>query len=53
MDTIPTISAEAIAQKIGIAQQNVAANIRYLKKAGIIERVGPAKGGRWVVKKKI
>ncbi len=45
----PTISAKAIAAEIGIAPRNVEAHIRSMKKAGSIERVGAAKGGRWIV----
>ena len=46
----PTISAKAIAAEIGIAPRNVEAHIRSMKKAGSIERVGAAKGGRWIVR---
>jgi len=46
----PKISAKAIAAEIGIAPRNIEANIQTLKKARLIERVGPAKGGYWVVK---
>ena len=46
-----SISAEIIAAMIGITSRHVERNISSLKKAGLIERVGPAKGGRWAVKK--
>ena len=42
-----TISARVIAEKIGIAPRNVEANIRVLKKMGIVERIGSAKSGHW------
>jgi ATP-dependent DNA helicase RecG len=45
----PTISAKALADEIGIAPRNVEANIRALKKLKLIDRVGAAKGGYWVV----
>jgi len=45
----PKVSAKVIASEIGIAPRNVEANIKKLKKAGIIERSGSAKGGYWVV----
>jgi ATP-dependent DNA helicase RecG len=45
----PKISAKAIATKIGIAPRNVEANIKTLKEAGVIKRIGSAKGGHWVV----
>jgi ATP-dependent DNA helicase RecG len=44
------ISAKAIAGEIGISPRNVQAHLRSLKEAGYIERVGPATGGRWIVK---
>jgi len=46
----PKISAKEIAQKIGIAPRNVETYIKNLKQAGLIERVGPDKGGYWAVK---
>ena len=46
----PTVSAKAIAEEIGITQRGVEKSIRELKKAGLVERVGSAKGGHWVVK---
>ncbi|MDR2770453.1 MAG: putative DNA binding domain-containing protein [Clostridiales Family XIII bacterium] len=49
MRKTPTISAKAIAAEIGIARRNVETNISVLKKAGFVERIGPAKGGHWVV----
>jgi hypothetical protein len=36
--------------KSTIAPRNVEAHIRSMKKAGIVERVGAAKGDHWVVK---
>jgi ATP-dependent DNA helicase RecG len=49
MSENPKISAKAIALEIGIASRNVEANIKMLKQAKIIDRVGPPKGGHWVV----
>ena len=48
----PTISAKAIGEKIDITSRNIERNISELKKMGLIERVGSAKGGYWVVKTK-
>jgi ATP-dependent DNA helicase RecG len=45
----PTISAAEIAQEIGITSRAVEKQIDTLKKAGMIRRIGPAKGGRWEV----
>ena len=47
--TKPTISAAEIAQEIGITSRAVEKQIDILKKAGMIRRIGPAKGGRWEV----
>ena len=45
----PAISAKAMAEEIGITTRGVEKNIRELKKAKLIERVGAAKGGHWKV----
>jgi len=49
MRSNPKISAKAISQEIGISLRNVEVNIRNLRQSKIIERVGSAKGGHWVV----
>ena len=49
MHAKPTISAKAIAEEISITTRGVEKCIRELKKAGLVTRVGPAKGGHWVV----
>jgi ATP-dependent DNA helicase RecG len=46
----PDITARMIAKAVGIAPRNVQVHIKSLKTAGLIERVGAAKGGHWVVK---
>jgi len=51
MQSKPAISAKAIADEIGIAQRNVEAHIQSMKKAKLVRRVGPAKGGYWRVKR--
>ena len=45
------LSAVALAQRIGISAKAVEKHLARLKTDGLIERVGPAKGGHWVVKK--
>jgi ATP-dependent DNA helicase RecG len=50
MQAEPRITAKSIANEVGIAPRNVQINIQTLKAAGLIERIGPAKGGHWVVK---
>jgi len=49
MRSKPTISATAISEVIGITSRGVEKSISELKKDKIIDRVGPPKGGRWVV----
>jgi ATP-dependent DNA helicase RecG len=49
MTETPTISAQRIADVIGISKRRVESNIRAMKKAGLIERVGSDKTGSWVV----
>lgn len=45
----PTITIEEMAVIIDITSKGVEYNIDKLKKEGILKRVGPAKGGHWVV----
>jgi Fic family protein len=47
----PTISAKAISENIGMSSRGVQKSIDVLKKRGLVERVGSAKGGRWLVMK--
>ena len=44
------LSATALAGKIGISAKSVEKHLANLKADGIIERIGPAKGGYWKVK---
>jgi predicted HTH transcriptional regulator len=46
----PAISAKSLAERVGLTSRSVYRAIDTLKKHGVVERVGPAKGGRWVVK---
>ena len=43
------ITIKELAQIIGIAEKNVENNIKVLKEAGLIKRIGPPKGGYWEV----
>ncbi|MBA7582164.1 hypothetical protein ES708_24084 [subsurface metagenome] len=45
------IAIVEMARIVGIAEKNIENNIAYLKKMGIIKRIGPAKGGYWEVLK--
>lgn len=44
------LSAMALAGKIGISAKSVEKHLANLKADGIIERIGPPKGGHWKVK---
>ena len=44
------ISKKEISEKIGISTTAVDKNLDKLKQAGILERIGPARGGHWEVK---
>ena len=44
------LSAVALAERIGISAKSVEKHLANLKADGIIERIGPAKGGYWKVK---
>lgn len=46
------LSAVALAEKIGITAKAVEKHLARLKSDGIIQRIGPAKGGHWVVNDK-
>ena len=46
----PTITAQEIAEAIGKTKRLVEASISTLKKDGLVERVGPNKGGHWKVR---
>jgi len=41
------ISTRQLAELLGISQRKVKENISKLKDKGIVERIGPAKGGHW------
>jgi ATP-dependent DNA helicase RecG len=45
----PEISAEELATIIGISSRAVEKQIAALKKKELLKRIGPAKGGHWVV----
>jgi ATP-dependent DNA helicase RecG len=45
----PRISQSAIAEQLGMTKRGVQKSIEALKSAGVIERIGPAKGGHWEV----
>jgi len=50
MQPDPQVTARVIADHIGITQRQVEVNIADLKVRGLIERVGSARRGTWLVK---
>lgn len=49
MEADPSISITLIAKKLGLTVKGVEWQVRQMKKSENIERVGPAKGGKWKV----
>lgn len=52
LDTIltdPSITTAQLARVAGLTPKGVEWNLKRLKEAGVLKRVGPDKGGRWVV----
>ena len=46
----PRTSTKEIANEVGIAPRNIQVHIKSLKEKGLVERIGSAKGGYWLVK---
>ena len=44
------LSAAGLAERLGISAKAIEKHLARLKADGIIERIGPAKGGYWKVK---
>ena len=49
LQSTPTLSAKALADRLGISSRGVEKQINLLKAAGKLRRIGPAKGGHWEV----
>ena len=48
----PNITTSEMANRVGISRQSVAKITKTLQTKGIIQRVGPDKGGHWEIVKK-
>ena len=46
----PSITSNELSEQVGITERNIKANIKTLKDAGMLEREGARKNGRWVIK---
>jgi ATP-dependent DNA helicase RecG len=56
LDTIsenPFISSAEMSARIGISKRKTETNIAALKRKGLLERIGPDKGGYWKIKQPI
>ena len=47
----PAITIPKIASETGLTVKGIEWNLKKLKEAGILERIGPAKGGYWKINK--
>ena len=47
----PTISFDELSEKIGISRRSIINNTNKLKSLGILQRIGPDKGGHWKITK--
>ena len=47
----PQISRKELAEKLGETEETIQSRLRKLLKEGIIQRIGPDKGGHWEVVK--
>jgi ATP-dependent DNA helicase RecG len=49
LKTHPKYSAKRLADTIGITEKGVEKQLAKLKAEGLLKRVGPDKGGEWIV----
>lgn len=49
LESNPNMTATTLSEAIGISIKAIEKHLSNLKKCGVIERVGPDKGGHWVV----
>ena len=47
---MPTITTKEMITATGLTRRGVEYQLNKLKEAGIIERIGPDKGGKWGIK---
>ena len=46
------VTSHQMAETVGINRSAISKHLKKLQEDGLIQRVGPAKGGRWVVTEK-
>ena len=47
----PEISRKELAEVIGLTEYGIKYHLKKMQKKGILERIGPARGGYWKIKK--
>jgi ATP-dependent DNA helicase RecG len=47
----PEISRKELAEVIGLTEDGIKYHLKKMQKKGILERIGPARGGHWKIKK--
>lgn len=45
----PTVTYDGLAKALGKTRETIRVHLKSLREQGLVSRVGPAKGGRWVV----
>ena len=45
----PEFSAKKLADEIGITEKGIEKHLSKLKAEGLLKRIGPDKGGEWIV----
>ena len=49
IDSNPNITQKELSQLTGLSRRGIEKNIQILKAKGLIERIGPDKGGHWKI----
>lgn len=45
----PTVTYDGLAKALGKTRETIRVHLKSLREKGLADRIGPAKGGRWVV----
>jgi predicted HTH transcriptional regulator len=45
------VTIAELSELVGVTTRSVERNLKRLQESGLLERIGPAKGGHWVVRK--
>ena len=47
----PEITQTQMAEVLGLTRDGISYNIKQLKENDVIDRIGPTKNGKWIIKK--